>query len=106
MAGEAEVEKKGCVRCRRWLALHWFNRDRRHADGRGNVCSDCRAVEAEERSRHHAVLRERQAERGSDGLARVTFEEAYGGAAGVAVVFHEAGLVQTEDKRWDLVATG
>ena len=95
--------KKGCLGCGRWLPLHWFTRDRRQADGRGMQCSDCRAEAAEKRSRVHEAMRQEQVKRGTDGLARVTFEEAYGGAAAVAVVFEEAGFVQAGPKRWDAI---
>ena len=94
-------QEKGCEGCGRWLPLHWFNRDRRQADGRGTKCSDCRAAEADERSRVHEAMRKEQVRRGNDGLARMTFEEAYGGREAVAVVFHDAGFTQAGPKRWE-----
>lgn len=102
----SEVAEKGCTGCDRWLPLHWFTRDRRQVDGRGTRCSDCRARDAEERSRIHEQARQEQIQRGIDGLARVTFEEAYGGVEAVAAVFEDAGFVQAGPKRWELRSSG
>lgn len=95
-------EMKKCMRCERRSSLVDFNRDRREPDGLGTVCRTCRKIEAAERSALEA--RRRAEQTGADGMARLTFEAAWGGPEAVASVFGGAGLVQSgEDVRVWLV---